>query len=162
MHAIAIALAIFAAFISVGCVHSKQSKESSFFHNFSVVELVAQNTSHVGLDCSEGGSADGFSIQDSASGDLQSGKNEGCDCKLKADALESFSEATLMSALADNLENAIVASGGRIINSGRGNLSSFYLEYALEDRKGRVEIVGKRQPPVNYRLEAKLKEQSAK
>ena len=139
-------------------MRSKQSKESSFFHNFSVFELVAQNTSHVGLDCSEGGSGNSFSIQDSASGELQSDKSEDCNCKLKADALESFSEATLMSALADDLEKAIVASGARIVDSGRRNSSSFYFEYALDDRKGRVEIVGKRLPPTNYSLEANLKE----
>ena len=143
----------------VGCMRSKQSKESSFFHNFSIFELVARNTSQVGLDCSEGGSGTGYSIQDSATGELHSDKSEDCNCKLKTDALESFSEATLMSALADDLEKAIVASGARIVGSGRRNSSSFYFEYALDDRKGRVEIVGKRLPPTNYRLEANLKEQ---
>jgi len=160
MHRIVIALTIFAASISAGCARAKQSKESSFLHNFSIVELVGQNTSHVGLDCSEGGTGNDFSIQDSASRDFQSDKNEDCNCQVRADAVESFSEATLMSALAGDLEKAIVASGARIINRGPGN-SSFYFEYVLDDRKGRVEIVVQRQPTANYRLEAHLKERNA-
>jgi hypothetical protein len=138
-------------------MRSKQSKESPFFQEFSILELLARNASHVGLDCSEGGNGNGFSVQDSA-GELRSDKSEDCNCKLKADAVESFSESTLMSALADDLKNAIVASGARIVDSGGRNSSSFYFEYAVNGRKGRVEIVGKRMPPAYYTLEANLNE----
>lgn len=162
MHRIAIALTIFASLILVGCKRSTQSKESSFFHTFSVITLVAQNASNVRLDCSEGGTGNGFSVQDLTSGEVQSDKTEDCDCKLKAGAMESFSEATLMSTLASDVEKAIVVSGARVIDAGRRSSSSFYFEYALNNRKGRLEIVGNRLPPANYRLEVNLKEHNAK
>ena len=135
-----------------------QSNESAFFRSFSLDEFLAHNESHVGLDCSEGGNATAFSIRDSNSAEFRSNKSEGCSCKIKGDAVASFDEAVLISALAGALEKAIVASGARVIKSGKQKLSSFYFEYALDDRKGRVEISGKNLGSDHYELEANLEE----
>jgi hypothetical protein len=154
------ALTIFAAFICVACTHSK---ESSFFRSFSLRELVAENKSHVGLDCSVGGGGGGgssFGVQSlgSGAGEFHSHKSDGCYCKLKPDAVESFGEAALIAGLAEDVERAIIDSGAKIIDSGKQDSGSFYFGYALDDRKGRVEISGKRLPADHYSLEANLEE----
>jgi hypothetical protein len=155
-----IVLPIFGALICLACMHSK---ESSFFQSFSVRDLIAENRSDYGLDCSAGGGGGGgsrFGIQSmrSGSGEFHSHKSDSCYCKLKPDTVESFGEAALLAGLAAEVERAIVDSGFKIIDSGKKDSNSFYFEYALEDRKGRVEISGKRLPSDHYNLDASLEE----
>jgi len=152
------ALPIFAAFICIACMHSK---ESSFFQSFSVRALVAENSSDYGLDCSAaggGGSSSAIWSGGPVSGQFHSHKSHSCYCKLKADTEEYFGETALIAGLAAGVERAIVKSGARIIDGGKKDSTSFYFEYALEGRKGRVEISGKRLPANHYNLDANLEE----
>ena len=160
MKRLAIGLTIFASFACVSCMHSK---ESSFFSRFSLRALVAGNKSNLGLDCSAGGGGGGgssFGIRSwgSGAGEFHSHKSDSCYCKLEADAVENFGEAALIAQLAEDVESALVDSGATITDSGKQESSSFYFGYALDDRKGRVEISGKRLPSDHYSLEANLEE----
>jgi hypothetical protein len=137
------------------------SKESQFFQSFAVRNLIAENRPDSVLDCSAGGGGGSrFGIQSigSGSGEFHSRRSDSCYCKLKPDTVESFAEAALLDELSAEVERALVENGFKIIGSGKKDSTSFYFEYAWEDRKGRVEISGKRLPSDYYNLNASLEE----
>jgi hypothetical protein len=159
-----IALKILAILAAASCVSCSHSKESSFFRSFSLRELVAENKSNVPLDCGAGGGGGGSGSRigvwslGSGSGEFHSHKGDGCYCKLEADAVGPFNEATLIAALAQDVERTITDSGAQIVDRGQKDSSSFYIGYVLEDTTGRVEISGKRLPSDHYSLQANLEE----
>jgi hypothetical protein len=151
---------ITAILVGVGCTAYMYSLQSSFFSKFSLPELVEKNKSRSGLDCSAGGGGIGIGVGGGGGfsrKEFQSHKGESFSCRL-SDRVEKFDEAGFIAALRQDVERDITESGAKIIDSGNPDASSFYLEYELEDARGRVEITGRKIREEYYSLKADLNE----
>jgi hypothetical protein len=143
------------------------SQGSSFFSKFSIQELVEKNASRSGLDCSAGGGGGGGGIGSSGGGfgfggrEYQSHKGESCSCHLSGKG-EGFDEAGFIAVLRREVEGEITDSGTKITNSASQAVSSFFIEYASGDVRGRVKVTGRRIADGYYSLEADLDESGGK
>lgn len=92
--------------------------------------------------------------------EYHSHKGDGFFCRLKTTTLEHFDEASLITALRQDVERAIVQSGAKVIESGNTDSTSFYFSYSIDNALGRVEISGKRIRNDYYSVRAELDERS--
>ncbi|MDQ6789038.1 MAG: hypothetical protein M3033_19720 [Acidobacteriota bacterium] len=139
------------------------SQQNSFFSKFSLRELVEKNKALLaGLDCSSGGGSAGMGAGGgSGSREFHSHKTENFSCQVKTDSAEEFDEAGLISALKQDIENDILNSGAKVVESGNPETNSFYFEYSSENIEGRVELSGKKTKDY-YTLKADLDEKGKK
>ena len=161
-----LALILTIILITSGFIGCSLSPESAFFSKFSIQQLVEKNKAPTGLDCKGnergggiggggGGVSFGFGTKE-----YHSHKGDGFFCRLNSNALEHFDEASLITALRQDVERAIDQSGAKIIESGNPDSASFYFAYSIDNALGRVEISGKRIRNDYYSVRAELDERS--
>jgi hypothetical protein len=136
-----------------------RTKETSFYSNFSVGQLVQRSGSLAGCDpLGGGGGGTGFHIRRIGSAETQfnSHKSDNFACRLTSD--ESLDETKLFSTLKLNVEGALKDNGAEIIDSGSSGSANFYFAYNLKGVRGRVELSGKRGGSNYYNISANLNE----
>src|SRR5262245_58832225 len=114
---------------------------SSFYANFSLLELVRKNRSSLGIDfvtagvAGGGGGGSSFDKTDLASYQ----KTDSFSWTIAPNRRSAFEGAKLMQALAVLVENEISHRGANVRESGKVP-SGFYAEYDDEGIQGRIEL----------------------
>jgi hypothetical protein len=117
-------------------------KPSTFYSNFSVVELIKRNQSRLGIACSSavmGGGGGGSGFQNTLSNEARYHKSESFHCSHGADKQDEFEESGLPQSLKEEIEKEISQSNARVVESGPLP-SGFYVEYCADGIQGRVEL----------------------
>ena len=136
-------------------------RETSFFSNFSIRQLVEQSKSPAGLICDViGGGGGGIG---SRAGGLSSGgthfnshKSDSIACRL--DPTNSFDETKLFSALKLAVDRALHDNRAQITDRGSTGSANFYFAYTLKNVRGRVQVSGTRIGTDYYDVHADLDE----
>jgi hypothetical protein len=138
-------------------------KPSTFFSNFSIVELVKKNNSRSGAICSAGG---GGGVG-TGSSDYSPQKDEShfvahnsATYSINPANLNEFDEVELIQSLRADLEKEIIDTGASVINSDYLNPSGFYIEYSDEGILGRVEVTGAFNREESFNIKVTLNEKS--
>jgi hypothetical protein len=136
------------------------SKESSFFADFSVQRLVEHHKSF-GLTCDPrmgGGGGGGTRSERHGPGvsRFNSRKSDGFTCSLTSN--ESFDETAFLSALRNEVRQALDDTGADVTDTGSSGPASFYFAYEVTGVRGRVELVGRRIGARHYSVRAVLNE----
>ncbi len=155
---ISIAVVVLLAFLCTSCLGSR---ETSFFSNFSVRQLVEGSKSSAGFVCDPigGGGGDsqfrtrgiGFGVAR-----FNSHKSDSLGCRLKSN--EAFDETLMFSSLKLAVERALHDDGAQITNSGSSGPANFYFAYALKNVQGRVQVSGTKVGTDYYDVHADLDE----
>jgi hypothetical protein len=137
------------------------ARETSFFSNFSVRELVERNKSSAGFVCDPmGGGGAGSQFRTGGIGfggfRFNSHKSDSLGCRLKPK--EAFDETLLLSTLKLAVERALHDNGAQITNNGSSGPASFHFAYALKNVNGRVQVSGTRIGTDYYDVHADLDE----
>ncbi len=157
---ISIAVVVSLAFLCTSCLGSR---ETSFFSNFSVRQLVERSKSSAGLTCDANGGGGGGGIGTRAGGigfggtRFNSHKSDRFGCGLKSNEPEDF-ETRLFAGLKLDVQQALRDNGAQITESGNPNPASFYFAYTLKDVRGRVQVSGTRIGTDYYDVHADLDE----
>jgi hypothetical protein len=148
-----------ALLLGTGCTAYMLPFQSSFFSKFSLRELVERNESQRGLNCSAGGGGGGMGGSTGSVGRKASHfhKVESYSCQMTDDSAEKFDEGSFIAALKKSPETDLAQSKATITGETL-DAGSFYLEYTLEDIKGKVEISGRKHTGNYYSLKADLDE----
>lgn len=135
-------------------------KHDSFFSAFSLRALVERTSSRSGLDCSAGGTGGGIGSVGGGVGGKESRqhKAESLSCRVKSGTGEQFNEAEYLASLRAVVEEAITASGAKIIGGKALNAGGFYYEYSMGKTLGHIDITWKRVGNDHYSLKASLDE----
>ena len=153
------AFAICLALLYASCM---RPRETSFFSNFSMRQLVEQSKPSAGLICDPtgggGGGGDGSSVGGFGPGGTRfsSNKSDSFGCRLES--TNSFDETKLFSALKLAVERSLHDNGAQITDSGSAGSANFYFSYALKNVRGRVQVSGTRIGPDYYDVHANLDE----
>jgi hypothetical protein len=136
-------------------------KPSTFYSNFSMVELVKRNSSPLSLD-SAGGGGGGGRIGTFGHSPRQTHyrKTESFALHLKPGGLAKTDEGKFLSSLKADVQDEIVKSDARITEAGDLEVPGCYVEYSEEGIQGRIEISGKLSGGNYYSLTATLSETS--
>jgi hypothetical protein len=146
-----------------GCI---MSRESSFFKNFSMRDLVTSNKAIKGFHCDPagGGGGGGGGIGSWAGGfggggsRFHSQKSDGFACRLSSNELQGPDEERLITSLKQQLEDSLRSYGARIRETGSSDTHSFYFSYDIKDIQGRIQVSGQRIGVDFYSLQASLEE----
>jgi hypothetical protein len=138
-----------------------QTRETSFYSNFSVGQLVQRSGSFARVSCDPlggGGGGNEFHARriGSAETRFNSHKSDNFACRLTSD--ESLDETELFSTLKLNVERALHDNGAQIVDSGSSGSAHFYVVYTLQGVRGRVELSGQRGASGYYNISANLNE----
>ena len=156
-----IALVLSFALLCPSCIGSK---ETSFFSNFSVRQLLERSKSSAGLTCDSnaggGGAATGSRTGGVGFGGTRfnSHKSESFACRLKSNGPEDLDETRFFAGLKLDVQEALRDSGAQIIDSGNPNSASFYFVYTVKNVRGRVQLSGTRIGTEYYDVHADLDE----
>ncbi len=157
---ISIALTLYFALLLSSCVGSR---ETSFFSNFSVRQLVERSKSSAGLTCDANGGGGGGSIGTRAGGigfggtRFNSHTSDSFGCRLKSNEPEDF-ETHLFAGLELDVQQALRDSGAQITENGNPKPATFYFAYTLKNVRGRVQVSGTRIGTDYYDVHADLDE----
>lgn len=158
---IATALTLYFALLFSSCVGSR---ETSFFSNFSVRELVERGKSSAGLICdANGGGGGGGGVRTRAGGigfggtRFNSHKSDSFGCRLKSNEPVDF-ETSLFAGLELDVQKALHDNGVQITETGNPNAATFYFAYTLKNVRGRVQVSGTRIGTDYYDVHAVLDE----
>ena len=143
------------------CASCMWSRETSFFSNFSVRELIERDKTFVGLTCNPaggggggiGGRVGGFGPGESH---FNSHKSDNYGCRLNSN--QAFDEAALFSGLKAAVERRLQDSGAQITDSGSSGPANFHFVYVLKNVRGRVQLSGTRIGSEYYDVRADLEE----
>jgi hypothetical protein len=137
------------------------SKETSFFSNFSMRQMVERSKSSAAFACDPtGGGGGGIGSRAGGIGfggtHFNSHKSDSVACRLKSN--QPFDETTLFSALKIEVERVLHDNGAQITDSGSSGSANFYFAYALKNVRGRVQVSGTRIGTDYYDVHADLNE----
>jgi hypothetical protein len=138
-------------------------RETSFFSNFSVRQLVESSKFSAGLACYANGGGGGGGIRTGAGGIAFGGtrsnshKSDSFGCRPKSNGPEDF-EKRLFAGLELAVQQALRDSGAVITESGNPNPTTFYFAYSLKNVRGRVQVSGTRIGTDYYNVRADLDE----
>lgn len=149
--------------ISSTCI---MSRETPFFRNFSMRDLVTSNKSFKALQCDPagGGGGGGGDIGTWSGGfggggtRFQSHKSDSFACRLHSDTLPSADEEQLFASLKKQVEDSLRTYGANVKESGNRDSHSLYFSYAIKDIQGRVQVSGQRIGGDFYNIQADLEE----
>jgi hypothetical protein len=138
------------------------SKETSFFSNFSLRQLVEHSKSSAGLACdSNGGGGGGIKAGTGGIGfggtRFNSHKSDSFACRLDSKPPEDF-EMRLFAGLKLDVQQALRDNGAQITESGDPKPASFYFAYTVKNVRGRVQVSGTRVGADYYDVHADLEE----
>ena len=149
--------------VCIGLLHTSclWSRETSFFSNFSMRQLVERNESSAGLTCNPiGGGGGGIGSRTGGIGfggsHFGSHKSDSCGCRVRS--YEAFDETRFFSALKRDVESSLHDTGVQITETGSSGAASFYFAYALRNVHGRVQVSGNRLGSDYYHVSADLQE----
>ncbi|HJZ83294.1 MAG TPA: hypothetical protein VKD91_23195 [Pyrinomonadaceae bacterium] len=140
------------------------ARESRFFKNFSMRDLVVRSKAMNGLSCEPAGGGGGGNGIGSSSGGLGGGgikfdslKSDGFACRLRSGTLSVADEERLIASLRQQVADSLRDYGATVKDSGSSRFGSFYFSYTIKDIQGRVQVSGK---PFGdfYNLQAELEE----
>ena len=157
---ISMALVVCFALLYSSCVGSR---ETSFFSNFSVRQLVERSKSSAGITCDGNGGGGGGGIRTRAGGigfggtRFNSYKSDSFGCRLKSNEPEDF-ETRLFAGLELDVQQALRDSGAQITENGNPKPATFYFAYTLKNVRGRVQVSGTRIGTDYYDVHADLDE----
>ena len=141
------------------------ARESSFFKNFSMRDLVTSNKAIKGFHCDPaGGGGGGGGIGSWAGGfggggsRFHSQKSDGFACRLSSNELQGPDEERLITSLRQQLEDSLRSYGARIRETGSSDAHSFYFSYDIKDIQGRIKVSGQRIGVDFYNLQADMEE----
>jgi hypothetical protein len=153
-----VAALVTAALIITGYATMKP-KQSSFYSNFSLHELVHKNKTRAGQICSSGpAGGGGLGASFTGGGSVHNRKGDSFRCRIKSDDSGQFNESELITSLKEDVEKEIQTSGAKIVDGGNVGVGGFYFEYSLGDIRGRIDISGKKIREDSFDLKAELEE----
>jgi hypothetical protein len=153
------ALAVCFALLCSSCIGSR---ETSFFSDFSLRQLIERRKSSAGFTCdSNGGGGGGSQLRSSGIGfggtRFNSHKSDSFECRLDSNGAEDF-EMRLFGGLKLDVQQALRDNGAQITESGNPNATSFYFAYTVKNVRGRVQVSGTRIGTDYYDVHADLDE----
>lgn len=136
---------------------------SSFFQNFSLLEVVERNKSEIHADCGppNGGGAVGGGFggigfgSPSKRNNYSFSKFTNFTCKLDPN---DFDEAVAMPLLQRVIEQSISEAGGRVTKHENPERAGFTLTYTVNGAEGKLTVSGKEVFAQQYSFQAKLEE----
>lgn len=137
-----------------------QIKPSNFLTEFSLKELITNNTSPSGLLLAKqrlggvGGSLSGGNQEQTSHS-----RHESLPCWIKSEDADRFDEKEFISSLKKDIENSLNESGLKITRNNSANPSSFRFVYENGEMKGQIDISGEMKNGY-YELKAMATEKS--
>ena len=136
-----------------------QIKPSNFLTEFSLKELVKNNTSPSGLLCARHTGSHGGGLSGGDSEQITHITHESLHCPIKSVDSDKFDEEEFISSLRKDVKDSINQSGLKITETNSPNSSSFHVEYETEGMKGQIDISGEMKNGY-YELKAMATEKS--
>lgn len=137
-----------------------QIKPSKFSTQFSLIELVKNNTSPSGLLCARHTGGIGGWLSGGNWKQTTHNKHETFHCPIKSTDADKFNEEEFISSLRKDVENSIKQSGLKITQTIAPNSSSFRFAYKKGRMNGQIDISGEMRNG-HYELKAMAVEKSA-